>query len=107
MNKMRRKEIYAVIARLNGLTLENDMEKIHEQLLDIIDDIELILSDEECYKDNIPENLQNGSRYEESEYSCDCLQDAINELEYVEDEEEKESIVLAINSAVDYLNDAT
>lgn len=107
MNKMRRKEIYAIIARLNGLTLENEVEKIHEVLLDIIDDIDLVLNDEECYKDNIPENLQNGSRYEESEYSCDCLQDAINELEYVENEEDKAEIVSAINSAVNYLNDAT
>lgn len=107
MNKRRRKEIYAVITRLNGLTQENDVEKIHELLADIIEDIDLILNDEECYKDNIPENLQNGSRYEESEYSCDCLQDAISELEYVEDEEEKECIVSAINSAVNYLNDAT
>ena len=106
MNKMRRKAIYRIIARLNALMLEDDIEKLHDQLADIIEDIESILNDEECYKDNIPENLQNGSRYEESEYSCDCLQDAINELEYTEDEEEKETIMTAINSAVDYLNDA-
>ena len=107
MNKRRRKEIYELVSRLYKLSADSDIETLHEQMADIREDIESILNDEECYRDNIPENLQNGSRYEESEYSCDCLQDAINELEYVEDDEDKEAIMAAIESAVDYLNNAT
>lgn len=107
MNKMRRKEIYKVVERLYKLENESDIDKLHEQLIDIIEDIEYILSEEESCKDNIPENLQNGARYEESEHSCDCMENAISELECIEDDNELEPIITAINAAVDYLNDAT
>jgi uncharacterized protein Yka (UPF0111/DUF47 family) len=106
MNKMRRKEIRAVIKKLYELTNETDINKLCEQLADVLEDIEYILSEEECYKDNIPENLQNGERYESSEYSCDCLENAISELEYVDSDDELNTIIAAINTATDYLNDA-
>lgn len=106
MNKMRRKEIRQVISRLNKLLEELNLEDIRDIIADIIEDVELILSDEECYKDNIPENLQNGYRYNDSEYACDCLQDAISELEYIDGDEDVKSIIGYINSAINYLNEA-
>ena len=106
MNKMRRKEIRQVISRLSKLLEEFDLEDICDIITDIIEDVELILSDEECYKDNIPENLQNGYRYNDSEYACDCLQDAISELEYIDGDEDVKSIAGYISSAINYLNEA-
>lgn len=106
MNKIRRKEIRQVISRLNKLLEGFSLENICDLIADIIEDVELILSDEECYKDNIPENLQNGYRYNDSEYACDYLQDAISELEYIDEEEDEKSIISYINSAIHYLNES-
>ena len=65
MNKTRRKAISAVL----------------EQIEDLKTSLEELLSDEETYRDNIPENLQNGTRYEESEDAISDMEDAISNLE--------------------------
>ena len=64
MNKQRRKSI-----KDNISILENIKSRL-----------ENILSDEECYFDNMPENLQGSLRGEESEEAIDLLAEAIDNL---------------------------
>ena len=65
MNKQRRKQIS------NNVKL----------LEDIKNNLESILSDEECYLDNMPENLQSSLRGEESEEAIDMLAETIELLD--------------------------
>lgn len=76
MNKERRKELLAIINRLQSINLsdENEVDSVKC-------DLESVLCDEEGYMDNIPENLQGGYRYAKAEEVCDNLQCAIDVLE--------------------------
>ena len=65
MNNTRRKQIDKAIAILNSA---NEL-------------IEEIRSDEECYMDNMPENLQGSVRYSDAEEACGHLEDAISWVE--------------------------
>lgn len=65
MNKKRRQSISS-----NVSLLEN-----------IKSSLEAILSDEECYFDNMPENLQGSLRGEQSEEAIDALTEAIDALD--------------------------
>ena len=67
MNKNRRKDIREQIKSL---------EMIKSKL-------ESILSDEEYYFNNMPENLQGSMRGEEAEEAIDVLYEAIEELQEV------------------------
>lgn len=52
-----------------------------KQLLEEAKDIlEEALNEEDEYRDNIPENLQNSERYEQSETYSDAMDSAINEI---------------------------
>lgn len=64
MNKIRRKELSEIIDRIQAIT--NDLENI--------------LSEEEDYRDNMPENLQSSEKYETSDNACSFMQDAIDNL---------------------------
>lgn len=110
MNKRRRKEIYSIINKLNQLihmANTEDKEQLISQIRDISDDVGIICCDEESYKDNIPENLQNGYRYEAAEEACDNLESAQDSLEYIDEEDTAESIVGALKEAINYLEDAS
>lgn len=65
MNKIRRNVLQAVI----------------NQLEDIKSNIEDAQSDEDEYRDNMPENLQGSERYELADAACDSLYDAVSSLE--------------------------
>lgn len=65
MNKSRRKELQRII----------------DQLEDLKDNLESIMSEEEDYRDSIPENLQGSARYEKADDACGSLDDAISSLE--------------------------
>lgn len=65
MNKIRRKSLEEVIAKIQGLSEE----------------IESLMADEEEYRDNMPENLQGSERYEKADEACSAMQDAIDNLE--------------------------
>ena len=67
MNKQRRKEI-------------SNQIRILEQ---VKDELEIILSDEECYFDNMPENLQGSIRGEQSEEAIDILSEVIDSLQSI------------------------
>lgn len=109
MNKQRRKEIYQVIKMLEyimqNISEDNKLEYI-EQLSGIIDDIQCILDDEAMYMDNMPENLQNGYRYEVAEQACDSLDSAIDALNYISEEDDMDYISNNIIEAIKYLNEA-
>lgn len=65
MNKKRRAEISNIIEELNELKNR----------------IETVLSEEENYFENIPENLETSIRAEESEDAIESLEDASSDLE--------------------------
>lgn len=69
MNAKRRKKIKDVIKRLS----------------DCKDDLESIKEDEDEARDNIPEPLQNGDAYCESEECSDKIGDAISDIKDVVD----------------------
>ena len=64
MNIFRRKEIGNLISQIEEIT----------------DALENIKSDEEEYRDNIPENLQSSVRYEKAEEAICMMEDAIDNL---------------------------
>lgn len=45
--------------------------------------MEDIQSEEEEYRDSIPENMQSGERYKRADEACDNLSDAVDNLEEV------------------------
>ena len=65
MNKQRRK------------TLNELYDKLAE-LRDLLDEVKC---EEEDYRDNMPENLQNSERYEIAENACDNMASALSSLE--------------------------
>lgn len=65
MNKQRRTEINKISAEIESIKLR----------------LKKVLSDEEFAFDNIPENLQGSTRYEESEEAIDCMNEAIDNLD--------------------------
>ena len=65
MNKARRKSI----------------QDVADQLTELKSTLEGIQGEEEEYRDNIPENLQNSARYEAADEACDALSEAVDGLE--------------------------
>lgn len=72
MNKVRRKSLQEIIDKLEGLM--GEVESIQE----------------EEYRDNIPENMQGGERYEQADAACDALSEATD----------------SISAAIDSINEA-
>lgn len=69
MNKPRRKQLEAIIDRIDA----------------IVADLEWVRDDEEEYRDNIPENLQGSERYERADTAVYSLEDALDTLSMVID----------------------
>ena len=65
MNKVRRKNLQSII----------------DQLAELKSSLEDLQSEEEEYRDNMPENLQGSERYELADAACDNLCDAVSNLE--------------------------
>ena len=80
MNKDRRKELYAVAKKLLLLKQINDRDTDTDLEL-IKNELDMILYDEESYMDNIPENFQNGYRYQVAEDACNNIENAIDSLD--------------------------
>ena len=72
MNNQRRRQIREIIQKITVLLCEVE---------DVIEEIEAVESDEEEYRDNIPENLVNSERYERAEAAVDALSNARDSLE--------------------------
>jgi hypothetical protein len=69
MNNKRRKALEAVFDQLN-------------ETKGVLEDMQI---EEEEYRDNIPENMQNSERYTRTEKICDDLEEAVSLLEEATD----------------------
>ena len=110
MNKMRRKEIYSIIRQLNDLLKklgDGDFQYFLDNIDSIIDAIQCVLDEEEDYQESVPENLQSGWRYEESENASDNLQSALDELEEIDEDDDIKDIISNVSRSIDYLDRAT
>jgi len=68
MNNVRRKNIEKVIGMIS------DARSLLEELM----------SEEEEYRDNMPENLQGSERYEKADEACYSMEEAIGNMEDIE-----------------------
>lgn len=60
------------------------MNKKRIKKIEAIRDMLLEIEEEETlYRDNIPENLINSKRYEDSDCASDCLCEAISQLDEI------------------------
>lgn len=75
MNNARRKQIDKLIERL--YTLQEELQDLSAQACFIADD-------ERDAFDNLPESIQESERGEKMEESIDNLEDASNELDYID-----------------------
>lgn len=74
MNRVRRKEIEGVIASLESLQMEI------ERQAEIIGSIG---TDEEDYRDNIPENLEGSARWQAADDAANAIESARTDLETI------------------------
>lgn len=65
MNKERRKSLREIQSKLERLG----------------QDLEALKEEEEEYRDNMPENLQESDRYQRADEVCDLLQEALENLD--------------------------
>ncbi len=99
MNKARRKELSDVIRGLNVI-------KDREDLYEWISTLDTIKNDEECYYDNIPENLQYSQRAEDSEAAIENLDEALDVLNEAYNMDEFDTNCDLIQQAIDKIEDA-
>ncbi|WP_086348502.1 hypothetical protein [Candidatus Enterococcus clewellii] len=64
-----------------NLRRKREIEKIQNEMQELLERLEEIQEEEEEYRDNMPENLQESFRYEESEEASGNLDDAYSEIE--------------------------
>lgn len=58
----------------------NQLDEILTKIQMISEELESVMTNEEDYRDNIPENFQGTERYERAESACYSLQEANEEL---------------------------
>ena len=56
------------------------LAKIREAIEELVCDLEALGNEEEEYRDSIPEALQGGARYEESEAESEAIDGALDSL---------------------------
>lgn len=89
MNNNRRKQIEILIRELNKL----------EELADgIKQDIEAIKDEEQEYRDNMPENLQDGEKAQVSDSAIESLEECDSSMD---------EVLTGIQSTIESLNQAT
>ena len=59
------------------------LQAIHEKITDLRDELELLMGEEEDYRDNMPENLQGSEKYDRANDVCEMLDAAVSDLETV------------------------
>lgn len=62
-----------------------NLQSIVDQLEELKGSLEDFMAEEEEYRDNIPENMQQSERYEIADAACDNLNDGVYSLESVVD----------------------
>lgn len=98
MNKSRRNELSKIIRRLN--TMQDK-----EGLYDLIDELDTLKDEEQDYYNNIPENLQNSQRAQDSEQAIDNLEEALDLLNEVYNANEIDDDL--IQQAIDKIEEAS
>lgn len=88
MNRDRRKEIQRIIATLEDLAM---------QISSVSEQIDMIKSEEEEYRDGIPENMQGSDRYSKAEAAADALSSAYDDLESFD----VESVISSLQEAME------
>ena len=61
------------------------LDAIHSQLLEAISQLEDVMAEEEEARDNMPESLQGGERYNASEEASYAMEEARDEIESAAD----------------------
>ena len=65
------------------------LDEIHDSLIDLRNILDEIRDEEECCKDNTPQNLQYTERYQKAENAVEALENTISSIEdaiiYLED----------------------
>ena len=61
-------------------TRRNELEKLRLKIEELVSELETIKEEEDEYRDNMPENLHGGTRYETSEAASDCMDYALDNL---------------------------
>lgn len=89
MNKLRRKEIAEI---------QNRLEKLKEEVENVMLDLESIQEAEQDYFDNMPEGIQAGEKGDKAQESIDNLSEAVDMLNTITDEFEE--IFNSLESAV-------
>ena len=97
MNKARRNELSRIIRGLNTIQDKED-------LYSLINELESLKDEEQDYYDNIPENLQNSQRAQDSEQAIDNLEEALDLLNEVYDANDIDDDL--IQQAIDKIEDA-
>lgn len=72
MNKKRRKALGEVMKKI---------EELQSSLSELLGDLEAIREEEEEYRDNIPENLQDSDKYWKADAAVDALVSAYDALD--------------------------
>lgn len=88
MNNTRRKAISELSQKTGN---------IKGEIEELMQEIESIKGEEEDYKENIPENLQGGDKYEVAETAIENLEEAYNSLD---------DILGTLEDVESYLNEA-
>lgn len=61
-------------------TRRTAIQELMNQLADLKEAIAVVQEQEEEYRDNIPENLQESKKYEKAEAACDNLTEVVDLL---------------------------
>lgn len=104
MNKQRRSRIKIICENLNHLSEETEKAKLLAECSSIKSEIDDVQSDEEDAFDNMPENLQDSIRGEESQDAIDSLQNASDALDELSEDSSIDDIYKAIDIAEDEMN---
>ena len=131
MNNDRRKQIRAVATIVEGIKTELDVlasdeeqgretnketladreELWSSQIDDAYDDLETAKDDEEEYRDNMPESLQGGDRYENAETCIEAMGQALELMDELKSVDEVGGFVRMFHDKYDdlisALDDAT
>ncbi|MFN6965162.1 MAG: hypothetical protein ACK4S4_15560 [Pyrinomonadaceae bacterium] len=61
------------------------LKDIHTRLSDTVEELRMIANEEEEYRDNMPENLQNSERYDAADTAAYNINDAADQIEHALD----------------------
>lgn len=88
MNKIRRNSLYAIMEGIQAINLDEDYIEIQQSIEALQSDLMAVCDEEEMTFDNLSEGLQSTAR-------AQSMQDAIDSMNYADDE---------LNDAIDILD---